>query len=67
MSTDAIVPYASITPFARGDGVETRLMVGRERVDTPPFTTGTTVFLPEFNPPNGIDETFGVKHKVSKR
>jgi quercetin dioxygenase-like cupin family protein len=44
MSTDAIVSYASITPFARGDGVETRLMVGRERVDDPPFTTGTTVF-----------------------
>ncbi len=44
MSTDAIVPYASITPFQRGDGVETRLMIGRSRVDAPPFTTGTTVF-----------------------
>ena len=44
MTAEAIVPYASIQPFARGDGVETRLMVGRERVDNPPFTTGTTVF-----------------------
>lgn len=44
MSAQAIVPYASISPFARGDGVETRLMIGRERVTDPPFTTGTTVF-----------------------
>ncbi len=44
MSKNAIVPYASISPFARGDGVETRLMIGHERVDSPPFTTGTTVF-----------------------
>ena len=44
MSADAIVPYASIQPFARGDGVETRLMIGRGRVDAPPFTTGTTIF-----------------------
>ena len=44
MSTDAIVPYSSISPFARGDGVVTRLMIGREHVDNPPFTTGTTVF-----------------------
>lgn len=44
MSEAAIVPYASISPFARGDGVETRLMIGGERVDAPPFTTGTTVF-----------------------
>ena len=44
MSSEAIVPYASIEPFARGDGVETRLMIGRQRVDRPPFTTGTTVF-----------------------
>lgn len=51
MSTDAIVPYASIPPFARGDGVETRLMVGRGRVDDPPFTSGTTVFPPGMNAP----------------
>ncbi|MEP6017716.1 MAG: cupin domain-containing protein [Paracoccaceae bacterium] len=44
MSTDAIVPYSSISPFARGDGVVTRLMIGRDHVDNPPFTTGTTVF-----------------------
>ncbi|MEP3638091.1 MAG: cupin domain-containing protein [Paracoccaceae bacterium] len=44
MSIDAIVPYSSISPFARGDGVVTRLMIGREHIDNPPFTTGTTVF-----------------------
>ena len=44
MVAEAIVPYESISPFARGDGVETRLMIGKNRVDDPPFTTGTTVF-----------------------
>ncbi len=44
MTHEAIVPYDAITPFARGDGVETRLMIGKERVAEPPFTTGTTVF-----------------------
>ena len=44
MSEETIVPYASISPFARGDGVETRMMIGSGRVDSPPFTTGTTVF-----------------------
>ncbi len=44
MSEAAIVPYAMISPFARGDGVETRLMIGSERVKAPPFTTGMTVF-----------------------
>lgn len=38
------MPYAEITPFARGDGVETRLMVGRNTDPTAPFTSGTTVF-----------------------
>ena len=51
MTTQAIVPYSSITPFARGDGVETRLMIGRDRVDAPPFTTGTTVFPPGMKAP----------------
>ncbi|MDE0524183.1 MAG: hypothetical protein OXH79_19720 [Boseongicola sp.] len=40
----AIVPYASISPFARGDGVETRLMVGGGRVNGAPFPMGTTTF-----------------------
>lgn len=44
MTAEAIVHYNSISPFARGDGVETRLMIGRGRVDDPPFTTGTTIF-----------------------
>lgn len=43
--TDAVVlKYDEITPFARGDGVETRLIVGKHTADTAPFTTGTTVF-----------------------
>ncbi len=43
-SQGVIVRYAEITPFARGDLVETRLMVGRESGPAVPFTTGTTVF-----------------------
>ncbi|WP_305969086.1 MULTISPECIES: cupin domain-containing protein [unclassified Mameliella] len=39
-----IVRHEEITPFARGDGVETRLMVGRETDPAAPFTTGTTTF-----------------------
>jgi quercetin dioxygenase-like cupin family protein len=39
-----IVRYQKITPFARGDKVETRLMVGRNTYPEAPFTTGTTVF-----------------------
>lgn len=46
MSTDTIVHYDKITPFARGDGVETRLMIGRGAATDAPFTTGTTVFPP---------------------
>lgn len=38
-SEAAIVPSASILHFAHDDGVETRLMVGGERVDAPPFAT----------------------------
>ena len=39
-----IVRYKDITPFARGDKVETRLMVGKSTDAAAPFTTGTTVF-----------------------
>ena len=39
-----IVRYSEISPFARGDGVETRLMVGHATDPTAPFTTGTTSF-----------------------
>lgn len=43
--TDAVVlKYDAIVPFARGDGVETRLIVGKHTADTAPFTSGTTVF-----------------------
>lgn len=42
--TGTIISYEDITPFARGDGVQTRLMVGRSVADAAPFTTGTTVF-----------------------
>lgn len=44
MTDGTIVTYDAITPFARGDGVETRLMVGRGTDAGAPFTTGTTVF-----------------------
>ena len=44
MSGEAVVKYHEIKPFQRGDGVETRLMVGRSISEAAPFTTGTTVF-----------------------
>lgn len=47
----ATVPYAWVSPFACGDGVETRLTDGGERVDAPPFATGTTAFPAGFAPP----------------
>lgn len=39
-----VIPYNSIDPFRRGNGVETRLLVGKAISDSVPFTTGTTVF-----------------------
>lgn len=42
--TGTIISYGAITPFARGDGVQTRLMVGKSVAEAAPFTTGTTVF-----------------------
>ena len=44
MTDGVVLKYNAITPFARGDGVQTRLMVGKRTDDTAPFTTGTTVF-----------------------
>lgn len=44
MADGIVVKYDAITPFARGDGVETRLMVGKRTAEGAPFTTGTTAF-----------------------
>lgn len=44
MSTGLTVEYEKISPFSRGDGVETRLIVGKGNADDTPFTTGTTRF-----------------------
>lgn len=44
MSDGTVVKYAEITPFERGDGVQTRLIVGKRTDSDAPFTTGTTVF-----------------------
>lgn len=46
MSEGVVIGYETIEPFARGDGVETRLMVGKGVSDATPFTTGTTIFPP---------------------
>lgn len=46
MSEDVIVPYKAIKTFSRGDGVETRLMIGKGIAPDTPFTSGTTVFPP---------------------
>lgn len=44
MSNGLTVEYDRIDKFSRGDGVVTRLMVGKGNADEAPFTTGTTVF-----------------------
>lgn len=46
MTGGIVVKYEGITPFARGDGVVTRLMVGKHTDPSAPFTSGTTVFPP---------------------
>lgn len=44
MSEGTVVKYKAIEPFSRGDGVQTRLIVGKRTDDAAPFTTGTTAF-----------------------
>ncbi|NKB53337.1 MAG: cupin domain-containing protein [Rhizobiaceae bacterium] len=44
MTDGVVLKYDAINPFARGDGVETRLMVGKGISDAAPFTSGTTAF-----------------------
>ena len=46
MTDGVVVRFDEITPFSRGDGVETRLMVGKRTSEAAPFTTGTTAFPP---------------------
>ena len=46
MTEGVVVKYDQIAPFSRGDGVETRLMVGKRNAATTPVTTGTTAFPP---------------------
>ncbi|MEP5155382.1 cupin domain-containing protein, partial [Planktotalea sp.] len=43
-SKGLVVEYGAINPFSRGDGVTTRLMVGKGNAEDAPFTTGTTIF-----------------------
>lgn len=44
VSKGLVVEYDTIEPFSRGDGVVTRLMVGKGNAAEAQFTTGTTVF-----------------------
>lgn len=44
MTDGVIVKYEEIVPFSRGDGVQTRLMLGKRTAESVPFTTGTTIF-----------------------
>lgn len=44
MSNGISIKYKDISVFSRGDGVETRLMIGKGNAAETPFTTGTTVF-----------------------
>lgn len=38
------IRYDGISPFSRGDSIETRLMLGKGNAEETPFTTGTTAF-----------------------
>lgn len=51
MQKSVFTEYRRIAPFARGDGVETRLMVGKTIHDEAPFTSGTTLFPPGASAP----------------
>jgi quercetin dioxygenase-like cupin family protein len=44
MENAAIIPYGSVTGFRRGNGVLTRLLVGKDTAQDTIFTSGTTVF-----------------------
>ena len=44
MSDGISIKYRDVAVFSRGDGVETRLLVGKGNAADTPFTTGTTVF-----------------------
>ena len=44
MAEGVVIEFDAINVFARGDGVETRLMVGKGVSDAAPFTSGTTTF-----------------------
>ncbi|MEP1209550.1 MAG: cupin domain-containing protein [Rhizobiaceae bacterium] len=46
MDQGLVIEFDAINAFARGDGVETRLMVGKGVSDAAPFTSGTTSFPP---------------------
>lgn len=44
MNTAVIVPYDDVNGFRRGNGVETKLLVGKENAEDTIFTSGTTHF-----------------------
>ena len=44
MSSGAIVEYDSVDKFQRGNGVITRLLIGKGNAEETIFTSGTTVF-----------------------
>lgn len=44
MSTGTIVEYKNVNKFERGNGVVTRLLVGKANAEETIFTSGTTVF-----------------------
>ncbi|MBL6958143.1 MAG: cupin domain-containing protein [Rhodospirillales bacterium] len=46
MAEALVLKIDEIPVFARGDGVETTLLVGKERCETAKFTTGLTSFPP---------------------
>jgi quercetin dioxygenase-like cupin family protein len=46
MDRASVIKFDEVVPFNRGDGVETRLLVGEENAPGTIFTSGTTRFPP---------------------
>ena len=51
MASPTITPYEDVTGFARGNGVLTKLLVGKSTNPDTIFTSGTTLFPPGCSAP----------------
>lgn len=51
MENATLVDYEQVPGFRRGNGVITRLLIGKDNASQTPFTTGTTIFPPGSSAP----------------